>query len=100
MSDDSDSGLNLDPLFVGLTRPSLLFGVNQMFVILNALACIGYFVMTNDIRIMGLMGFLHMIGYLASSKEPLFVELVMVKLQKCNRCDNKFYHGSNSYDIC
>ncbi|MEK6734892.1 MAG: VirB3 family type IV secretion system protein [Pseudomonadota bacterium] len=91
--------LKVDPLFVGLTRPTLLFGVSQMFTILNAFACIGYFVMSNDLKAMIVLAFNHMIGFLATSKEPLFVELFMIKMQKCNKCMNKFYHGSNSYDM-
>jgi type IV secretion system protein VirB3 len=62
--------LKVDPLFVGLTRPTLLFGVSQMFVILNAFCCIGYFVMTNDLTAMGALVAAHLVGYLASSKEP------------------------------
>ncbi len=91
--------LKLDPLFVGLTRPTLLFGVSQMFVILNAFSCMGYFVMTNDILALVALVIIHFIGYIICAKEPLFVELFMVKMQKCNKCVNKFYHGANSYDM-
>lgn len=91
--------LKVDPLFVGLTRPTLLFGVSQMFVILNAFCCIGYFVMSNDLKAMIALIVVHMIGYIISAKEPLFVELYMIKMQKCNKCVNKFFHGANSYDM-
>ncbi len=91
--------LKIDPLFVGLTRPTLLFGVSQMFVIFNSLACIGYFVQTSDLRAMGAMFLAHIVGYILTAKEPLFIELYMVKMQKCNKCVNKFYHGANSYDM-
>ena len=92
--------IKLDPLFVGLTRPTLLFGVSQMFVILNTLGCMGYFVMQNDLRIIMVLLLNHMIGYIICFKEPLFVELFMIKMQKCNICRNKLYHGANSYDMC
>lgn len=96
----SETGrLKIDPLFVGLTRPTLLFGVSQMFVIFNSLACIGYFVMTNDLSAMGAMFIAHIFGYILTQKEPLFIELYMIKMQKCNKCVNKFYHGANSYDM-
>jgi type IV secretion system protein VirB3 len=91
--------LKVDPLFVGLTRPTLLFGVSQMFVILNAFACIGYFVMSSDLNAIFAMFMIHVVGYILTSKEPLFVELYMIKMQKCNKCVNKFYHGANSYDM-
>lgn len=96
----SDGGtLKLDPLFVGLTRPTLLFGVSQSFVVLNALACLGYFVMTSDLKALIFLVFSHMVGYIICSKEPLFIELYMIKMQKCNKCHNKLYHGTNSYDM-
>jgi len=91
--------LKLDPLFVGLTRPTLLFGVSQQFVIFNALGCMGYFVQTNDFRILLMLFVNHMIGYIISFNEPLFLELFMIKMQKCNKCKNKFFHGANSYDM-
>ena len=91
--------LKVDPLFVGLTRPTLLFGVSQMFVIMNAFCCIGYFVMTSDVMAMVALAFFHLVGYIICAKEPLFVELFMVKMQKCNKCMNKFFHGANSYDM-
>ncbi len=91
--------LKLDPLFVGLTRPTLLFGVSQMFVIFNALGCLGYFIMSSDLRAMIALVIFHFIGYIICAKEPLFIELFMLKMQKCNKCVNKFYHGANSYDM-
>jgi len=91
--------IKVDPLFVGLTRPSLLFGVSQIFFILNTLACMSYYVLANDFKAIFLLFVNHMTAYLVCSKEPLFMELFMVKLQKCNQCNNKSYHGANSYDM-
>jgi type IV secretion system protein VirB3 len=96
----SENGrIKLDPLFVGLTRPSLLFGVSQVFVVLNALGCLGYFILASDIKSIFVLGINHMIGYIICAKEPLFIELFMLKMQKCNKCVNKLYHGANSYDM-
>ncbi len=96
----SETGrLKVDPLFIGLTRPTLLFGVSQMFVVMNSFCCIGYFVMTNDLNAMAVLIVVHLVGYILSAKEPLFVELYMIKVQKCNKCINKFFHGANSYDM-
>ena len=96
---DEDGGLEIDPLFVGLTRPTLLFGVSQIFAVLNALICIGGYVMTNDLRWIPALIVFHVLGFLACSKEPLWLELFMIKMQKCNKCRNKFFHGANSYDM-
>ena len=91
--------LKLDPLFVGLTRPTLIFGVSQMFFIFNSMGSMGYYVMANDFKALGVLLVNHMIGYIVCAKEPLFIELFLLKMQKCNICKNKFFHGSNSYDM-
>lgn len=91
--------LQSDPLFVGLTRPSLIFGVSQMFFIFNLMGSMSYYVMANDFKAIILLMINHLIGYIVCAKEPLFIELFLLKMQKCNICRNKFFHGANSYDM-
>jgi type IV secretion system protein VirB3 len=88
-----------DPLFLGLTRPPMFLGVSYMFVLLNMLGCVLYFINTSDLKgLFVTMPAIHLIGYLITLKEPLFIELFMVKGSKCLRCKNRLYHGANSYD--
>lgn len=96
----SQSGsLGVDPLFVGLTRPPMIFGVSFKFVMLNVLTCLIAFINTNDLRILFLLlPCFHGIAYVICFKEPLFLELLMMRLQNFNRCRNRFYFGANSYD--
>lgn len=92
--------LQLDPLFVGLTRPTMFLGVSFFFVIINSFSCILYFINTSDfLGIFVAMPLLHMIGYIICFKEPLFIELFLIRSQKCSKCKNKSYHGANSYDF-
>ena len=92
--------LNTDPLFVGLTRPPMFFGVSYMYCVLNAIVCMTYFINTSNlVALFVALPFFHLIGYVICFKEPLFIELFMVKVQKCNKCRNKIFHGANSYDI-
>lgn len=96
----STGSIQTDQLFKGLTRPAMLFGVSYMFAILNVLICLLIFINSNDLGVILLMlPGIHGLGYIASAKEPLFIELFMVKLGKCSKCLNRFYHGANSYDI-
>ncbi|PIR37404.1 MAG: type IV secretion system protein VirB3 [Alphaproteobacteria bacterium CG11_big_fil_rev_8_21_14_0_20_39_49] len=92
--------LETDMLFLGLTRPSMIFGVSYLVVMTYFLiGCMG-FVLTSDFKFFGGMLPIHCVAYVLSEKEPLFMELFMVKQQKCNKCKNKFYHGlTNSYDV-
>lgn len=95
----STGSIQTDQLFKGLTRPAMLFGVSYMFAILNVLICMVAFINLNDLRIFLLLIGIHGLGYIASAKEPLFIELFMVKLGRCSKCINRLYHGANSYDI-
>jgi type IV secretion system protein VirB3 len=92
--------LEADLVFLGLTRPSMMFGVSYTVVMLNFFACMMYFVLSSDFRAFLAMPGLHGLAYVASQKEPLFLDLFMIRQQKCSRCKNKFYHGmTNSYDV-
>ena len=90
--------LEVDSLFVGLTRPPMLFGVTYMVVVVNALiGMIGY-IATTEFKYLVLIFPLHAVGYYVCSKEPLFLELFKVRAEKCSRCRNRMHHGANSYD--
>ncbi|MCE3232987.1 MAG: type secretion system protein VirB3 [Rickettsiaceae bacterium] len=92
--------LEVDMLFLGLTRPPMLFGVSYTVVLANFFICMMYFVLTSDFKGFGSMPLIHGIAYVLCQKEPLFLELFMLKQQKCNKCKNRLYHGlTNSYDV-
>lgn len=95
----ADTGhLKSDQLFKGLTRPSMLFGVSFTFCMLNLMvSLISYIISKQLIVLFGLMPAMHAIGYIICFQEPLFMELFIIKTQKCMKCKNRFYHGANSY---
>ena len=88
-----------DPLFVGLTRPATFFGVSYVYCIFNILINMILFINAESlIFLLVLLPIFHGIGYILCIKEPLFLELYLIKVKKCNICKNKLYHGANSYD--
>lgn len=87
-----------DPVFVGLTRPPLLFGVSYTFELFNAMICMMGYIGTSQFKYMAAILPIHMVGYYLCSKEPLFIELFKVRAEKCSRCTNKMFHNANSYD--
>lgn len=93
--------LEADSVFLGLTRPPMIFGVSYMFALMNFMASIGYFILTSNF--LGVIIFLpamHLIGCWLSSKEPKFMELLKTRQDKCRRCRNRMYYGNvNSYKI-
>lgn len=93
------SGLQNDPLFVGLTRPTLIFGVSLQYAMLNMVVCGVYFIQTSSLYSIFIGIIVHIIGYVLCFKEPRFMELYMIKFGKFNQCPNSSYYGANSYDI-
>lgn len=90
--------LKADPLFVGLTRPPMLFGVSYNFVLINVFICMMSYIMTSQFLYFAMMFPLHLLGYHACSKEPIFIELILNKNKYFPRCWNYSYHSGNSYD--
>ena len=93
------AGLRSDPLFLGLTRPAMIFGVTFPFAVLNGFACMTYFILTSNFMGFLALPFFHGIAYMICVKEPLAIELMMVKGSKCTKCRNKSFYGANSYDV-
>lgn len=90
-----------DPLFLGLTRPSMILGVTYVYAAMNGLASLMAFIITsNFLYLLVLMPLLHCIAYFICLKEPLMLELIITKCSNFNVCYNKTFHGGvNSYDV-
>lgn len=90
--------VSADPLFVGLTRPPMLFGVSYTFGLANGFLCLVAYIATVNFQYLALMFPIHFVGYVLCSKEPLIIELYKIRADKCFRSKNRLYHGANSYD--
>lgn len=88
-----------DPLFVGLTRPTMIFGVSIQFAMVNMMISVSIFIQTSGLYIIFVAGLIHLVGYILCFKEPRFMELYLNRSSKCNRCPNKSYYGANSYSV-
>ncbi|MDZ5760862.1 VirB3 family type IV secretion system protein [Lyticum sinuosum] len=87
-----------DILFLGLTRSPTILGVSYIAVGVNFISCLLGFIITSNPKIMLLTIFIHFILYKISSKEVLFLELLMTG-SKCQKGRiNKLYHKASSYD--
>jgi type IV secretion system protein VirB3 len=92
--------VEVDMLFLGLTRPPLIFGVSYTFTVVNFMICLIAFIITDNFVYFFSAFPVHLIGYYLCSKEPLFIDLFLVRSSLCSRTQNKLYHGLNSYDMC
>ena len=90
-----------DPLFLGLTRPPMVFGVSYKLAALNMLSSLLTFITTGDFfYLLVLMPTLHGLFYLLCLKEPRAIELLITKNSKCSICKNRSnYNNTNSYDL-
>lgn len=93
--------IRADPLFLGLTRPSMILGVTYVYASMNGLASLMAFIITNNfIYLFVMMPILHGIAYFICLKDPLSLELLIMKVSNFNVCYNKTFHGGgNSYDV-
>jgi type IV secretion system protein VirB3 len=88
-----------DPLFVGLTRSSMIFGVSIQYAMLNLMISVTIFIQKASIYIIFVALVVHMVGYILCFKEPRFMELYLNYSGKCNHCPNKSFWGANSYSV-
>lgn len=92
--------LSSDPLFQGLTRPTMIMGVSYMYFVINAIVCMILFINSQNFKVLLMVApVVHLIGYLICLKEPRAIELFIIKMAKGYKCVNRGYHGfTNSYD--
>lgn len=92
--------LQSDPLFQGLTRPTMILGVSYMYFVINAVVCMITFInMQSFLILLVVAPAVHLIGYLICLKEPRAIDLFLVKMMKGYKCVNRAFHGyTNSYD--
>ena len=97
----STGSIGTDALFLGLTRPPMLFGVSYTFAAINGIISLLAFIMTSSFfYLLVLLPLLHGICWFLCLKEPRAMELFLAKNSKCNVCRNRMYHGgTNSYDV-
>lgn len=89
--------LKVYPLFLGLTRPPMIFGVTQSFFVFNFLPCMIVFFMTLH-AVLSFVAFVifHFVGVACCLSDAFVFSLLFGKLELMTR--NHLYWGCNSYD--
>lgn len=97
----NENRLQADPLFQGLARPPMVFGVSYMYFLVNAICCLMAFIWSGNFLILfGVAPVIHGFGFLICMNEPRAVELFIMRMSKGMKCMNRGFHNStNSYDI-
>jgi type IV secretion system protein VirB3 len=90
-------GLDRDELFVGLTRPQMLFGVSYSFVIINGILTTELFLIFKSVWVLLAALLIHVIGWVACIRDPHMLDLWLVKVRRCPRVPNYRLWRCNSY---
>ena len=86
------------PLFVGLTRPPMRFGVTLNCLMLNGgLSLIIFVVSSSFVAAFLLAGVIHGLGYIACLYDPRIFDLLIGQLQ-CMNGKNRNFWRCNSYE--
>ena len=96
-----DGRITTDPLFMALTRPAMLLGVTYMWMAVEMLFGMLAFINTSSFKYFFMTVVpMHLIGFMACSHEPRFVELFMIWGKTWPKCLNRSFHGrTGSYDL-
>ena len=73
-----NAGLMADPLFIGATRPSMLWGVTYSAVMINAMCIMELFLLTKNLLILLLAAPIHGVCLLLCARDARFFDLVLL----------------------
>jgi len=75
---DRNAGLVADPLFVGVTRPPMRWGVTYSALLLNGIASVEAFLVTKNLLWLGICVPVHLVCYLVCLHDPRFFDLLLL----------------------
>jgi type IV secretion system protein VirB3 len=73
-----NAGLVADPLFVGATRPSMIWGVTYSAVMLNAMCVMEAFLLTKNLLILLVAAPVHGVCMLLCARDARFFDLTLL----------------------
>lgn len=76
--EDRNAGVTADPLFVGLTRPAMRFGVTYAALLFNAALTMEVFLLTKNLLVLLLAIPLHGVCMLLCARDARYFDLLLV----------------------
>lgn len=97
-----ENEVEIDPLFIGMTRPPVTMGVPMEFFALNfvlfGVGMIMFLSLTGKFVYCACLTLpLHALGYIATEKDAHWMRVWMTKAGKCAPTRNQRFWKSNSY---
>ncbi len=75
---ESNTGLIVDPLFVGATRPPMRWGVTYVALLFNMVFIMEAFLLTKNLLILLLSVLIHCVCMLVCARDPRFFDLILL----------------------
>jgi len=92
------SGEPRTDLFLGLTRPPLLFGIPFQWVGISVIASFILFMLTKTFLAYLLYAVFHVIGLFLVRRDANFMNVFITRLRQCPRVPNAGFWRANSYE--
>lgn len=97
-----ETEVDIDPLFIGMTRPPVVMGVPMEFFgfnfILFGVGLILFMSLSGKVLFFACITLpLHALGTIATEKDAHWMRVVLTKLSRCTPTRNKKFWKSNSY---
>jgi type IV secretion system protein VirB3 len=93
----SDEAVEIDPVFLAMTRPPMFMGVTYTFFVLNGTITTIVFLAANNLLAFLVGVPVHFIGYLLCLKDPRIFDIWRVRLLKTPVSRNRGFWNANSY---
>lgn len=93
----TDEKVEMDPLFLSMTRPPMVMGVTYTFFVVNGMLTTIAFLAINSLWAFLLGIPLHLVGYLLCLKDPRIFDIWRTRLFKTPMTRNRSFWQANSY---
>lgn len=102
MSEFDEESVDLDPVFTGMTKPSIVMGVPMEFFGVNfiifGIGMIGFLSLIGKLLfVLSICLPLHVLAYIATEKDPHWMRIYLTKFTQCGPIQNKGFWKSQSY---
>lgn len=91
------SDLARTPVFRALTQPQMFAGVTYSYFVVNLVVTTEIFLVTRSFWALLAPVVVHVVGYVASLREPRVFDLWFTRASKCPRTPNFKFWRCNSY---
>lgn len=93
-----NAGVTADPVFVGVTRPAMRFGVTYVALLFNAALTMEVFLVTKNLLVLLLVLPIHGICMLLCARDPRYFDLLLLWARTravAHLCSVRYWKGAS-----